>query len=142
MDRNLIARASITIDAASADVWDALVHPTAIKQYMFGTDVDTDWREGSAIVWRGEWQGKLYEDRGVILAVTPERTLQYTHFSPLSGLPDTPDNHRTITIELSNEGGRTQISLSQDNNRTEEERDHSEKNWVMVLTGLKNYLEK
>jgi len=57
MNKNLTARASITINAPSARVWDALVSPEAIKQYnMFGTHVVTDWREGSPITWKGEWQ--------------------------------------------------------------------------------------
>ena len=42
------------------------MNPEAIKQYMFGTNVVTDWREGSPITWKGEWQGKSYEDKGVM----------------------------------------------------------------------------
>ena len=47
-----IAKAAITIDAPIAKVWQALVDPDAIQQYMFGTNVTTDWREGSPIVWK------------------------------------------------------------------------------------------
>jgi uncharacterized protein YndB with AHSA1/START domain len=39
MPANLTARASITINAPNAKVWDALVNPAAIKKYMFGTNV-------------------------------------------------------------------------------------------------------
>ena len=129
MNKNLIARASVTIDAPSERVWDALVNPEAIKQYMFGTNVAADWREGSPIIWRGEWQGKPYEDQGVILQFKPGRKLQYSHFSPLSGLPDRPESYHTVTIELSGEGNQTRVSLTQDNNPTEQVRDHSERNW-------------
>ena len=38
MNKNLIARASMAINAPGAKVWDALVNPEAIKQYMFGTN--------------------------------------------------------------------------------------------------------
>ena len=75
MERNLIAKASVTINAPSERVWDALVNPEAIKQYMFGTGVVTDWREGSPIIWQGEWQGRAYEDEGVILQFKPGRRL-------------------------------------------------------------------
>jgi uncharacterized protein YndB with AHSA1/START domain len=88
MDKDLVAEASTTIDAAGEKVWDALVNPAAIKQYMFGTTVVTDWREGSPIIWKGEWEGRPYEDKGVILQFKFGRSLQYSHFSPLSGLPD------------------------------------------------------
>src|SRR2546427_90916 len=81
-----------TINAPLARVWDTLVDPEAIRRYMFGTTVVSDWKEGGPIVWKGEWKGKAYEDKGVILRLEPERILQYSHFSPQSGLPDTPEN--------------------------------------------------
>lgn len=141
MDKNLIAKASINIHAPNERVWNALVNPEAVKQYMFGTNVVSSWREGSAITWKGEWQGKPYEDKGMILQLKPGRTLQYSHFSPLSGQPDKPENYHTVTIELSGEGNQTHVSLSQDKNSTEEERDHSQKNWEMMLTAMKEFLE-
>jgi uncharacterized protein YndB with AHSA1/START domain len=141
MHKNLVATASITVNASPTDVWNALVTPAEIKQYMFGTTVVSDWREGSAITWKGEWQGRAYEDRGVILQFKPARLLQYTHFSPLSGLPDTPESHHTVTIELTADGEGTRVALSQDNNATEQEREHSEKNWGMMLAGLKKVVE-
>ncbi|HEX7336794.1 MAG TPA: SRPBCC domain-containing protein [Gemmatimonadales bacterium] len=138
---NLIARASITIAATPDKVWQALVTPAAIKQYMFGTTVTSDWKEGSPITWKGEWQGKAYEDKGVIRQVQPGRALQYTHFSPMAGLPDQPENSHTVSVQLSPEDNGTRVSLTQDNNPTEEEREHSEKNWCTMLDGLKEYIE-
>lgn len=142
MEKDLIARAAISISAPSKNVWNALVTPQAIKQYMFGSNVVSDWTEGSSIVWKGEWQGKTYEDKGTILQVKPGHRLQYTHFSPLSGLPDRPDSYHTVTIDLTDEGPRTRVSLAQDKNATEDARTHSEKNWNLMLTGLKNFLEQ
>lgn len=142
MDRNLIARASISINVPSEKVWQALVTPEAVKQYMFGTNVVSEWREGSPITWKGEWQGKPYEDKGVILKFAPGRTIQYSHFSPLSGLPDKQENYHTVTIELSADGKQTRVSLAQDNNATEAARAHSEKNWGMMLAALKKFLEQ
>ena len=138
---NLIARASTLIAAPAGKVWDALVTPAAIKQYMFGTTVVSDWKEGNPIVWKGEWQGKRYEDKGVIQQLKPGRALQYTHFSPLAGLPDKPENYHTVSIQLSVEGDKTRVSLTQDNNPSEEARAHSEKNWEMMLQGLKKLVE-
>jgi uncharacterized protein YndB with AHSA1/START domain len=142
MNRTLIAKASITINTPRARVWDALVTPETIKRYMFGTEVTSQWREGSAITWRGEWQGRAYEDKGVILQIKPGRTLRYSHFSPLSGSADSPENYHTVTIELSDDDGRTQVSLVQDNNPTDQAREHSEKNWAMMLDALKKLLEQ
>ena len=141
MQNNLIAKASIIIDALGYQVWKALVDPQAIRQYMFGTQVVSDWHVGSPIIWKGEWQGKTYEDKGVILQFEPERMLQYSHFSPLSGVPDLPENYHTVTIELTPSGTQTEVTLSQDHNTSEEERVHSEQNWVAMLTALKRFVE-
>jgi uncharacterized protein YndB with AHSA1/START domain len=142
MQNNFIANASVTIDAPAVKVWDALVNPQAIKQYMFGAHVVSDWRNGSPITWTGEWQGKPYEDKGTIRHIQPERLIEYTHFSPLSGLPDQPENYHTVKIQLSDHEIQTHVSLAQDNNPTEEACAHSEKNWKMMLTGLKKFVEQ
>src|ERR1700722_1454680 len=141
MQKNLVAETPISIHAPIAKVWDALVNPETIKQYMFGTDVVSGWKEGDPIVWKGTWEGKKYEDKGVILKLEPGRTLQYSHFSPMSGLPDTPQNYHTVTIQLTGEGNQTLVSLSQDKNSTEKEREHSEKQWGMMLSSMKKLLE-
>ncbi len=142
MNKNLVAKASIVISAPREQVWKALVDPDAIRQYMFGTQVVSHWYVGSPIVWKGEWQGKTYEDKGTILQLQPERTLQYSHFSPLSGMPDLPENYHTVTVELSPEGNQTEVVLAQDHNASEEERTHSEQNWAMMLAALKKFVEQ
>ncbi len=141
MKSDLIARADITVNAGRSDVWTALVTQSALRQYMFGAEVISDWKEGSRIVWKGEWEGRAYEDKGVVLQAKPERLLQYTHFSPLAGLPDVPQNYHTVTIALSESGDGTHVTLTQDGNDTEKTREHSQENWSMMLQGLKNYVE-
>jgi uncharacterized protein YndB with AHSA1/START domain len=142
METNLNATASVIADVPRSKVWDALVKPEATKQYMFGTDVTSDWREGSSITWKGEWEGKSYEDKGRILQLKPGEVLQYTHFSPLCGLPDRPESYHTVTIRLFDEGNRTHVTLTQDNNPTEQARADSQKNWEMMLAGLKSFVER
>ena len=142
MAKGRVASARVTISAPVAEVWDALVNPEIIKQYMFGTTVVSDWREGSTIVWKGLWKGKAYEDKGTILRLEPRRVISYNHFSPLAGLADVPENYHIVTTRLSQNGDGTSVSLSQDNNTTEEARVHSERNWKAMLDGLKELLEK
>jgi uncharacterized protein YndB with AHSA1/START domain len=140
-NKKIVARAETRVYASRNRVWDALVNPAVIRQYMFGTLVISDWKEGSPIIWKGEWEGKPYEDKGVILRFEPERLVRYSHFSPLSGLADSPENYHIVTIELSGEEEYTRVALSQDNNPTEQASEHSKKNWDMMLAGLKKLLE-
>jgi uncharacterized protein YndB with AHSA1/START domain len=142
MAKGIIAEASTTINASINEVWDALVNPQKIKQYMFGTTVISDWKEGSSIVWKGEYKGEKYEDKGKILQFQPQKILQYSHFSPFSGLEDKPENYHTVTIELTDQTNGIDIVLTQDNNPDEKTREHSEKNWNMMLNALKETVEK
>jgi uncharacterized protein YndB with AHSA1/START domain len=141
MSENLVAEASVAVNAPRAAVWDALVSSEANKEFMFGADVVSDWREGSPIAWKGEWQGRKYEDKGTILQAKRERLLQYTHYSPLSGEPDIEENYHTVTIELSDAPAGTRVALRQDRNATEKARAEAQKNWEMMLQGIKKYVE-
>jgi len=142
MNDKFIAEATTIINAPASKVWDALTKPNLIKQYLYGTEVTTDWQVGSPITYRGEWKGKSYEDKGKILQVEPEKLLVSTFWSSLAGLPDSPENYKTVRYELSAEDGATRLTIIQDNNDTQEEADHSEQNWNTVLGQLKELLEK
>ncbi len=140
--KNLKAKAITEIHATIDKVWEALVNPEIVKKYMFGTTVQSDWKVGSKISWKGEWKGKPYEDKGVILKIEPGKLIQYSHYSPLSGLPDIPENYKNIvTTELSSNGKNTSVILTQDHNETEKSRDESEKNWQMMLDSMKKVVE-
>lgn len=138
---NIVATAETDISAPPARVWSALTDPTQIKRYMFGSQVETNWKPGSAIVWKGEYQGRAYEDKGQIVAIEPQRRLVLTHFSPMSGQPDVPENYHTLTYVLEPRDEGTQVSLSQDNNASEEEAAHSRENWAAMLSALKELIE-
>ena len=141
MTNNLTAKTMITINAPRSKVWEALTRPEYTKKLFFGADVISDWKVGSSIIYRGIWQGKPFEDKGTILKFEPEKLLVTTHWSPLSGVPDRPENYHTVSYELSGQEGGTLLTLTQDNNATEEERLHSEQNWKMMLENMKKMLE-
>ena len=141
MNGNYAVKTSIKIEAPIETVWEALTDPQLIKQYLFGTQVTTDWQVGSPITYRGTWEGKPYEDKGIVLENEPGKLLVSTFWSALSGVPDLPENYQTVRYELSSEAGGTRLSLTQDNNATQEAAEHSEQNWNMVLDGLKKLLE-
>ncbi len=141
MQTNSIATATTSIRATPREVWKALISPAALKEYMFGAEVRSDWDEGSVITWKGEMNGKRYEDRGVVLQSVPGKTLQYVHFGPASGEMQKIANFHTVTITLADQGDLTAVSLSQNNNSSEAMRKESERNWATMLRGLKQYLE-
>ena len=137
-----VATAEIEISAPPERVWDALTDPELIERYMFGARVETDWQEGSPIVWKGEYDGKAYEDKGEIVEIEPERLLKVTHFSPLSGQEDVPGNYHLVMYELEPHGDATAVSLTQTGNASKKEAEHSSRNWERMLAGLKQVVEQ
>lgn len=136
-----ISKVSTLIHAPASKVWKALTDPNLIQQYLFGTRVVTDWQVGSQITWQGEWQGKTYQDKGTLLQVEPEKLIETTYWSSMAGLPDLPENYKKVTYELKPVDGGTLLTLTQDNNVSEEDKTDSEQNWKTVLDGLKQLVE-
>ena len=137
-----VATAQCEIDAPPEKVWRALTDPQLIKKYMFGSEVRTDWKPGSPITWQGEFEGRKYMDKGEILAVEPGRRLEITHFSPLTGQEDRPENYHKVSYELQQTDGGTSLRLTQDNSSSAEEAEHSAATWQMMLDGLKKVAEQ
>lgn len=142
MAQSFVAKSSVTIRADAAKVWDALTDPKLIKQYLYGTEVISLWKEGSSITYRGIWKGRPYEDKGVIKKIERNGLLVSTYWSALSGLPDSPENYSTVTYALDERDGETTLTVTTDNIETKEAADHTESNWKSVLDSLKKLLEE
>lgn len=133
--------ASILVRAPREKVWDALTRPELVKRYFFGTNLVTDWKVGSPLLFRGEWDGKTYEDRGNVLSFDPMRSLSFSYWSSFSGLEDTPELRPIIRYDLEETAEGVQLTIRQSNVDTQERADHSAANWRGVLEGLKKLVE-
>lgn len=142
MDKTFTAVISMQIDAPVAAVWEGLTNPAMISRYLHGTNVETDWKVGSPIRFSGNWQGKDYVDKGVIMEIQNEKLLRYTWLSSMSGLEDKEENYSIITFVIRPEKEGTHLKLTQENIPTEEGKIQSEKNWESVLEELKNIVER
>jgi uncharacterized protein YndB with AHSA1/START domain len=138
---DLSLKSSITIDAPIEDVWRAVTTPALIKQWFFGVDTETDWNVGSPLVHRGEYGGKPYEDRGEILQFDPPKLLVHTHWSDLSGKPDSSEHYQEVSWALAQRNGATELTITERNLPSEEAKSVSEKSWRTVLENLKDVLE-
>ncbi len=112
-----------------------------IKQYFFGTNTVTDWKVGSPVYFRGEWEGKKYEDKGTVLENIPGNRLKYNYWSSMSGKEDKPENYADVSYELAEDNNATTLTVIQENIPDEKTKEHSEQNWRKVLEDLKKLLE-
>ena len=136
------AQVSRTIPAKDADVWETLTSKAGMKAYMMGADVETDWKVGSPITMKGEFNGKAFEDRGEVRSFEPGRKLSYTHQSGGKG----PEH--LVTVEIAPKGEATEVTITQanaDGSVTDADREHKaeyEKTWGMMLDGLEKAVKQ
>ncbi len=142
MKSNITGKASTTIDVPVSKVWQALTTPSIIKQYFFGTNAISDWKVGSPLIFKGEWQGKTYEDKGTILESIPNELFSYSYWSSMSGIEDKPENYVTVSYILTAGEGCTDLTITQENIPDDKMKEHSEENWNKVLDSLKKLLEE
>lgn len=141
MKNNMTASVKISIDAPVFKVWDALTKPEIIKQYFFGTDAKSDWQVGSPVTFKGEWEGKKYEDKGIVTANESNKLLSYSYWSSMSGKEDKPENYANVTYALTQRNNTTDLTVTQDNIADEKTKEHSVQNWRSVLADLKKLVE-
>ncbi|HTQ64059.1 MAG TPA: SRPBCC family protein [Puia sp.] len=142
MATDKILTKTIHLKAPVSKVWNALTNPDIIKEWLFGTNVITDWKVGSPIIFTGTWQGTEYKDKGTILQFEKEKIFQYNYWSGFSGLADSIENYSVIGFELAPFTSETQLILTQSNFPSEAAYEHTEKNWGATLEQLKTIIEK
>lgn len=142
MSKELISKTSIDINAPSSEIWEALVKPEIAKEYFFGAEIVTDWKVGSPIKFKGEFNGNKYEEKGVLINVETNSQLQYSHWSHFDGLPDEPENYRTWTFDITKMNGATLLTISEDNIPSEKQRSRSDEFWNEALLKIKRLVEK
>ena len=101
--------ASVIVPASPPETWRVLTNDTGT--IFMGATFHTTWRQGDALVFEGDWQGNTYRDHGVLVTVDPDRQLQFTQFSSMSGKADAPENYDLVTFDLSPEDQQTRVDL-------------------------------
>ena len=127
------------VHAPISKVWDALTNPTLVKEYLFGSQLVTNWIPGHPIIFKGEWEGTPYEDKGTVIEYFHEQSLAYTYFSNWSGKEDMPENYLLVTYEVTEIPEGTELTITQ-TNYDEDKAAHSLKSWESIMDGMKTML--
>jgi uncharacterized protein YndB with AHSA1/START domain len=111
------SNSTIKIHAPAKKVWLALTSPDLVKQWQYGSDLLTTWEVGAPIVFRNEWNGQVFEQKGTVLEFAPVSRAKYSLFVPRPDLQDIPEHHFFMTYELSESDGITSLLVRQEDPR-------------------------
>lgn len=143
MDKNLIASSNINIQSTPEKVWNVLTNPENIKEYLFGTEVLTDWNIGSPIVFQGEYDGQQYKDKGNVIENKKNELLKYDYWSGFSGLEDKPENYSLVTYKIEKlDDNSVNFTWHQQGFSSEEGKCHTEDGLKAMLEKIKELAEK
>jgi uncharacterized protein YndB with AHSA1/START domain len=67
--------AEVLVEATPEEVWNALTKPEKTRDYYYGTDILSDWKQGSR--WTSESGDELYLE-GELIEVDPVRRIVQT----------------------------------------------------------------
>jgi uncharacterized protein YndB with AHSA1/START domain len=132
---------SVAIQAGRDQVWDTLTNPAKNSRLFDGTQIVTDWKAGSPILFRGVFQGQAYQDKGHVLVIEPSKVLQYNYWTGFTWLADKPENYSLVTYTLAGEGTHTSLTLSRVGFAHEQEYQHALAGWEMVMQKIKAITE-
>lgn len=109
MVNDVIITRSVLLNATPERVWEALTHPGMTRQYYYNCEVTSDWREGSALRWKGEYQGRDIDAEGEVLEVIPGRMVKYTGFDRLTEGDISRQGDVYVTHEIIPQGSKTKL---------------------------------
>lgn len=143
MQSELSFEQTVSIQAPVSAVWTALTQPAIMERWLSETPVDiqSGWTVGSTITFRGNWHGRDYENKGIILQLEPQRLIEYTYWSSISELPDDPENYAVIAFEITSDGDQTLLTFECRDCATYAIFGHMRFYWAVTLILLKQLLE-
>lgn len=132
-------RVSRTFDAPRDRVFRAFTDPAAIPRWFAGKDEVTEvaaqeLREGGRFSYRGTFSGGRWEVSGVYREVRPPERLVFTWTETLPGAPDAGET--LVTVVFREDGGRTTIEVTHENDVVESSRLGHEKGWASCFERL------
>jgi len=135
---------AITINAPVLTVWNTLTNPELIKRWMPDMEINvvSEWKPGSPIIFRGNLHWIDFENRGIIQQFEPGKIFQYTSWSSLSELPDSPENYSVIRFELTPVEEKTTVMLTISHFATDIIYKHLNFYWMVALGVLKKACEQ
>lgn len=133
---------TISILASPEAVFDALTHSNSIPEYYPLKSVQSDWQEGSEVLYRGEIDGAEFTDFGTIDIIDRPFHYRYSYWSDNHGTERRPENYISISYQMVSQVESTELTLTQENIPDKALfKLMNETVWDTLLQSLKHYVE-
>ncbi|UCH09115.1 MAG: SRPBCC domain-containing protein [Fidelibacterota bacterium] len=119
-------------------LWEALTQPEETRQYFFGTEVISEFKNGSLIEYYStkEGGGKQLAASGQILDIVPLKRLEMTFAFPYYN-----DQPSRVAFEIEDLGEVVKLTLIHDFEEESQTYQDALEGWPVILSGLKTVLE-
>jgi hypothetical protein len=115
--------------------------PEFVKQWQYGSQLLTDWKIGSEIKFKTEWEGTIFEQWGKVLDIRQNELIKYSLFAPRPDLEDNPENYFVMSYILTAGNGQTKLEIIQEDNRPGAVQEAPQGEEHPILQGLKQIAE-
>lgn len=138
---------SISINATPENVWDTLVNPDKIAQYMFGSQAESSWKKDDDVKFYIEKDGhRMLVVHGSIVEIEKPRLLEHTLFPSTWEMKDVPQNYLTVRYLIRPEGSGSKLEITQTGfehaAQGEKRYKDTAEGWKVTLPKLKEVAER
>jgi len=130
------------INASAEKIWKTLTNPSLISQYLFGAQTITDWNIGSDIIFKINFEGNEFKDKGIVIENIPNKKLIYKYWSGFCGLEDKPENYSIVSYKIEKVQDGNKLTWTQKGFADEQSRVSSENSLKSILEQIKFISEK
>ena len=143
LNNDLISSQSIIINARPEKVWQTLTSPSLISQYLFGAQTITNWNVGSDILFKINFEGEEFIDKGIVVENIPNKKLKYKYWSGFCGLEDKSENYSLVSYNIEKvENDKSKLKWTQKGFADDQSRTNSENSLAIILEKIKAIAEK
>ena len=125
---------STTFNTTPEKLWDLLINPEWTEKYMYNCKVISDFKIGSKIDWKGNFQGEEQFLTGEILELDWGKQIKYTIIDPALKDETKAENFSHITYEIKEQNGKQLLTVV--NEIFEEDEEHLKQ----IIQGWEGYI--
>ena len=123
-------------------IFTALTSSQEIPNYFPLKKVKSTWQQGSEVLYQGEVNGVPFTDFGIIEKLASPSVYIYRYWSNNHGTDRTPENHLTISYNLSESQEGSELNVIHSNIKSVELYELMDTQvWDYLLHSLKEYVE-